>query len=110
MKLRKITFAILTSVLLAVSQFATAQNAMYINIDGQVGVGTDIPSATMEVLADQTTVGIGNAVLKLSKEGGLAFQLDDTAVEGFWNFSAAVAETQFRISKSGTGQTRNEIG
>jgi len=101
----RITFVLFASILMALPQLALAQSAMYVNPEGRVGVGNDTPSATLEVLADDTTVGIGNSVIKLSKVGSLAFQIDDTSVDGFWNFAAAISETQFRISRSGTGQT-----
>ena len=39
----------------------------------------------------------------------LGFQLDDTNVAGFWNFSNANNETEFRISKSGTGATELKL-
>ena len=83
--------------------------SMYVNPTGQVGIGTDVPSSTLEVIGSPATVGVGNAVIRLSKEGGLAFQLDDSLVEGFWNFSAAISESEFRISRSGTGQTELKL-
>jgi hypothetical protein len=86
-----------------------AAESMVIVPSGQVGIGTSAPEATLNVLADDTTVGEGNAVVKLSKEGGLAFQLDDTSVTGFWNFSAALGESEFRISRSGTGNTEMKL-
>jgi hypothetical protein len=92
----------IVGVFLSGSAFA---QSMYVNPDGQVGIGTDIPSSSLEVIGNPATVGVGNSVIKLSKEGGLAFQLDDTTVAGFWNFAAAISESQFRISRSGTGKT-----
>jgi hypothetical protein len=83
----------------------TFAQSMYVNPTGRVGIGTDLPSSSLEVIGNPDTVGVGNSVIKLSKEGGLAFQLDDTLVPGFWNFSSAISESEFRISRSGTGQT-----
>lgn len=92
-----------------VSNQCLAADAMAIIPSGQVGIGTSLPEATLEVLGDNSTVGVGNAVIRLKKEGGLAFQLDDTTAVGFWNFSAAISETEFRISKSGTGKTEMKL-
>ena len=86
-----------------------AAEAMSIIATGQVGIGKAVPTATLDVFGDALTVGTGNAVVRLSKAGGLAFQLDDTTVAGFWNFSNAIGETEFRISKSGTGATELKL-
>ena len=44
-------------------------------------------------------------MILVKKSGPLAFQLDDTSVAGFWNFSNGNSESEFRISRSGTGAT-----
>ena len=57
----------------------------------------------MEVVGDVATNGTGNSVVLIRNAGALAFQLDDTNTTGFWNFANANGETEFRISRSGTG-------
>lgn len=84
-----------------------AADSLYVDADGRVGVGSNVPDSSLTVVGLPTTVGVGNAVVKLTKDGGLAFQLDDTSnnVPGensFWNFANANGETEFRISRSGT--------
>ncbi|MDB4285303.1 hypothetical protein N9903_00150 [bacterium] len=70
---------------------------------GDIGLGTHYPQAPLDVYAGTDPVGTGNAVIRLAKDGDLAFQLNDTANSGFWNFAVANSESEFRISRSGTG-------
>lgn len=77
--------------------------------NGRVGAGTSSPTAPVHVFATDSTIGTGNSVLLLQKDGPLALQFDDTNVPGFWNFSTASAETEIRFSRSGTGQTEMVI-
>lgn len=100
-------FALVT--ILAMAAAANAQTGVLFVKDSRVVVGDPTPTATLDVVGAPGTVGTGNAVIKLRNSGPLAFQLDDTAVAGFWNFAVAVNETSFRISKSGTGATELEL-
>ncbi len=90
-----------------------AADSLYINAEGRVGVGTNVPVAPMQVVGAPTTIGSGNAIVKLENSGSLAFQLDDTTNNGggnsFWNFSTVDQDDAFRISRSGTGGTELEL-
>ena len=48
-------------------------------------------------------------MITLRNAGAHAFQLDDTNVAGFWNFANANNESEFRISRSGTGNTEMKL-
>jgi len=87
---------------------AQAQTVLYVEGD-RVSIGKSTPLAPLEVDAAGSTIGFGNSVILLKNSGPLAFQLDDTTVAGFWNFAAAAGENEFRISKSGTGQTELKL-
>ena len=100
-KYRILGIAILLSSFLT-GTAAYAQGVLYVENE-RVGIGQATPGAPLEIVATPTTVGVGNAVGLFRKPGALAFQLDDTDVAGFWNFSVAAAENEFRISRSGTG-------
>lgn len=80
------------------------QSVLFVEGD-RVSIGKNAPLAPLEVDAAGSTVGAGNSVVLLKNSGPLALQLDDTTVAGFWNFSSAANEGEFRISKSGTGRT-----
>ncbi len=74
--------------------------------DGQVGIGTSSPDAPVDVLANATSIGTGNAVVKMGNAaGGVAFQLNADNDDTFWNMSSLGGDSQFRISRSGTGNT-----
>lgn len=92
-------------VVFAVSSFTintvSAQDALVVDDTGYVGVGTASPGAPLDVNIGSTTPGPGNSVLRLARQGPLAFQFDNTDEAFFWNFSSASGE--FRISRSGTG-------
>ncbi len=90
--------------MVAISTTASAQGTLFVEND-RVSIGITPPSFPLDVFATPTTVGTGNAVIRLARSGALAFQLDDTSVNGFWNFSSASGESEFRISRSGTGFT-----
>lgn len=81
---------------------AYAQGTLFVAND-RVGIGDDTPEAPLEIVATALTAGLGNSVGLYRKDGDLAIQLDNTTVTGFWNFSNAAAESEFRISRSGTG-------
>lgn len=81
---------------------AFAQGTMFVKGD-RVSIGNSTPDAPLMVDAAGSTVGTGNSVILLRNPGALAFQVDDTNNAGFWNFAAAVSETEFRIAKSGMG-------
>jgi len=95
-------FALLA--IFAMSAVAYAQGTLFVESD-RVSIGASPPTAPLDVVASPTTIGSGNAVVKLQNSGPLAFQLDDTSVAGFWNFAVATGESEFRLSRSGTGVT-----
>ena len=78
---------------------------------GRVGIGTGSSSdAPLEVVATPTTIGFGNAVIKLANPAGpVAFQLNPNDDATFWNFAAVASNNQFNISRSGTGNTEMSL-
>jgi hypothetical protein len=73
---------------------------------GRVGVGTSSPDAAVDVEANSTNIGIGNAVLRMANaSGGVAFQLNANNDTTYWNISTINNDSQFRVSRSGTGDT-----
>ena len=103
-----VTAIALVALVALVPMSGEAQTTLYVEGD-RVSIGKDTPQAPLEIDADGSTAGTGNSVVLLKKTGGLAFQLDDTSVSGFWNFSVAGGETEFRVSRSGTGQTEMKL-
>lgn len=89
------------------AMMAGAADVLTVQAD-KVGVNTGAtdPAAPLEVIATPTTIGFGNAVVLLKNAGPVAFQLDDTTADPgiFWNFAVANGETEFRLSKAGTGK------
>ncbi len=78
-------------------------SSIYIAASGRIGLGASSPSAPLHV-GSGVPEGTGNSMVLIQRSGDLAFQLDNTDVTGFWNFSNALNESEFRISRSGTGQ------
>ena len=99
---------VLGAVLAGVASMAVA-DSLFVDANGKVGVGSNTPATPLHVVASPTTIGAGNAVLKLENAGALAFQFDDSSNNGggnsFWNFTGAAGDAEFRISRSGTGKT-----
>lgn len=68
---------------------------------GRVGIGNASPDSPMEIIASPTTIGTGNAVLKLVNPAGpTALQLDPLNDGTFWNVGAN-SNTSFVINRSG---------
>jgi hypothetical protein len=68
---------------------------------GRVGMGTGSPDSPVEIRANTSTIGVGNAVLKLVNPAGpTAFQLDPNDDGTFWNFAAA-SDSLFNINRNG---------
>ena len=78
-------------------------------VGGRVGIGQSVPVVPLEVVAAPAAIGVGNAAITLRNAGAHAFQLDDTNVAGFWNFANANNESEFRISRSGTGNVEMKL-
>jgi hypothetical protein len=74
---------------------------------GRVGIGTASPAAPVDVQATASSIGAGNAAVKMANAaGGVAFQLNaDNDDATFWNISSISGDSQFRVSRSGTGNT-----
>ena len=102
MKMNKKTLALGLSLvlLLAVSSVASAQTGVMFVKNNRVSIGTDTPTAPLDINIGSDTPGTGNSVLRLERIGPVGFQLKNTSDAFFWQFSNA---GDFRISKSGTG-------
>jgi hypothetical protein len=99
---------VLGAVLAGVASIAVA-DSLFVDATGKVGVGSNTPATPLHVVGSPSTIGAGNAVLKLENAGALAFQFDDSTNNGggnsFWNFTGSAGDAEFRISRSGTGAT-----
>ena len=100
---------------------ALAQDAIFVDLDGDVGIGDSTPDASLDIerdgpegaklLVESTATVNGLVALELKNNGGhIAFQID-TGVTGLpgggdaaWDFSAATGGS-FRFSRIGTGVT-----
>lgn len=95
--------------LVSIASVASAQGVFFVQ-NNRTGVHVAAPTATLDVFGAAGTEGTGNSVVKLSRAGALAFQLQDTTAGGtFWNFSAALVGEEFRISRSATGGTEFKV-
>jgi len=88
--------AVILLTLIAVSSLAVAQNAMYVDPDGNVGIGTSSPSASVDVtrndkstqlkVADTSEI-VGNLnLLRLENNGGAQVSFKDTTRPYRWDF------------------------
>jgi hypothetical protein len=84
-------------------------SSIYIQNDGRVGLGDESPAAPLDVKGTASTIGVGNAALKLVNTAGpVALQLDPSDNGVFWNFGVPDDDT-FRISRSATGGAELEL-
>lgn len=95
---------------------AFAQDALFVDSDGEVGLGTAAPSAPLHIYRDDSTQGFmllesdtqdtaqDRAMMQLTNNGGIRFQFDNTDLGTAWRFQAATAKADnFEITKIGTG-------
>jgi len=93
-----------------------AQDALFVDSDGEVGVGIDTPSAPFHIFRDDSTqeflflqsdeVGTvqDRAMMQLTNNGGIRFQFDNTTLGTTWRFQSATGNADnFEIAKAGTG-------
>ena len=74
-----------------------------------MGLGDEAPDAPLHVQGTASTIGVGNAALKLVNTGGaVAMSLDASDNGVFWNFGVP-NDDLFRISRSGTGGAELEL-
>jgi hypothetical protein len=84
-------------------------NSIFVETNGRVGLGDSSPDAPLDVRGTTSTIGTGNAALKLVNTGGpVALQLDALDNGVFWNFGVP-SDDLFRISRSGTGAAELEM-
>ncbi len=81
---------------------AFADGTMFVEND-RVGIGTANPQAPLDVNSGTSPPGIGNSVVRLERPGSVAFQLKNTNVPFYWQFTNTALTGEFVISKSGTG-------
>lgn len=97
--------------LIALSASAAAQDALFIDNQGRVGMGTATPSQAVHVHRDDGTAQIlvqetaGTAATRtlfaLENPGNVLFTLKDTNTGDIWDFSNRV--NGFNITRQGTG-------
>lgn len=93
-----------------------AQDALFVDSDGEVGVGIATPSAPLHIFRDDSTqefmllqsnqVGTtqDRAMMQLTNSGGIRFQFDNTDLNTAWRFQAAAGNNDnFEITKVGSG-------
>jgi hypothetical protein len=110
--------------LLAGLVYATgvAAQAMYVNPEGNVGIGLDAPlsplhifraDATQQFLlldSNQVDVTQDRPMIKLINNGGIRFQFDNEVQGTAWRFQAATGgQDNFEITKVGTGEIEFKV-
>jgi len=91
--------------------------AMYVNPEGNVGVGIQTPLAPMHIYREDATAEFlylqsdaagaaqDRAMMFLANNGGIRFEFNNAALGTAWRFQAATGnQDNFEITKVGTGQ------
>ncbi len=75
-------------------------SSIFIDVDGDVGMGTASPDANLHVI--ETAAGVAD-LLELTANGNPRMVWRDTAAGLFWRLSSEASATEFVITRSGTG-------
>lgn len=97
--------------LFALSLNAGAQDALFIDDSGDVGIGTSVPTAPLHLRRDDGTAQVlvteasgasaNRALFSLVNNGGVLFTMTNTATGNLWDFSNRSGG--FVITRRGTG-------
>jgi hypothetical protein len=90
------------------------EDSIYIDSDGDIGLGTDSPSSAMHVrrtngsakltVEEASATTSGRELLELANNGDVRMTWKDNSASGaFWRLSAESSASQFVITRSGTG-------
>jgi hypothetical protein len=95
----------------------TNAQALYVTPSGDVGVGTDVPISSLEVIRDDGTAQIlvtetnsevtGRTLFRISNPGNTKFGVNNSDAGVEWSF--ANPGTGFRLSRQGSGVVEMEI-
>lgn len=116
MKRAIIGILMFTGLALATSQFVVAQDAIHVTSVGDVGFGTNTPTAAVEVLrsdgsakilVSETGAAAPRTLFQLSNPGNTKFGILNTEAGVEWAF--ANPGTGFRLSRQGSGVVEMEI-
>lgn len=99
MKNRLIVQSLFLVVLFAVAGMVSAQNALFVDAQGEVGIGTASPLFPLHVIA---TSAPSNTVLQLDNGGPARFRFKNTVNNETWNVG--------HQSPSGTGLVFSDVG
>ena len=86
--------------LLMISGAASADDSMYINAEGKVGVGTNAPENPLHVVAP---TGNGPGMFKLQQTDPTKIRFILVNPNGAWSFDMSTDANAFLISKIGEG-------
>lgn len=106
--------AMFGAIVLCTANVAMAQNAMYVDPTGNVGIGTNTPASALDILRSDATATVKvvrtdanslQTMFSLLNEGSVKFRMQDTSKPDVrWEFRTAGegVNEQFVINKIGT--------
>lgn len=109
-------FLFIGMVLAAISGTATAQDAMFVDSSGNIGIGTNTPSSSLDVVRSDGSANIlvqdsGSTsplkMFELRNNGFPRFTLRDDSAGEAWDFR--LANGKFTVTRVGTGGPEFEI-
>jgi hypothetical protein len=97
--MKSLRFFALIIIAVCAATVASAQNALYVDTDGEVGIGTNTPTVPLHVI---TTAAPSNTVMQLENSGPARFRFKNNNNSETWNVG--------HLSPSGTGLVFSDVG
>jgi hypothetical protein len=97
--MKSLRFAIFTAIVIFIAGVAPAQDALHIDNDGEVGIGTNSPTVPLHIIS---AAAPNNTVLQIENNGPARFRFRNSSNGITWNVG--------HVAPAGTGLVFSDVG
>jgi hypothetical protein len=97
--MKSLRYAVFTAIVILIAGVAPAQDALHIDTDGEVGIGTNSPTFPLHIIS---TAAPSNTVMQVENNGPARFRFKNNSNGITWNVG--------HVSPAGTGLVFSDVG